>query len=178
MALLPDARVFDAFAGSGRMHHQVWNQASHYVGCDLKWYPDERIAYVADNRRVMRAIDLNRFNLFDFDAYGNPWEQCLILAARRKVAPGEKIGIVLTDGSALKMKLGSMPIALKKIAGLRDNVAGAARLQDSLIDRAIVNLAKSLNCKILKRWQATGKTGAAVVYTGLVLQGLSSPQKC
>ena len=108
--------------------------------------------------------------------YRNPWEQCLILAARRKVAPGEKIGIVLTDGSALKNETWQHANRAQKIAGLRDNVASAARLQDSLIDRAIVNLAKSLNCKILKRWQATGKTGAAVVYTGLVLQGLSSPQ--
>ena len=84
----------------------------------------------------------------------------------------------MTDGSALKMKLpAACQSRSKKIAGLRDNVASAARLQDSLIDRAIVNLAKSLNCKILKRWQATGKTGAAVVYTGLVLQRLIESSK-
>lgn len=172
MALLPEPRVFDAFAGSGRMHRDVWHQASHYVGCDLKWYPDSRVAYVADNRRVMRAIDLADFNLFDFDAYGNPWEQCLILAARRAVRPGENIGIVLTDGSSLKLKLGGMPAALKKIAGLRADVAGASRLQDSLFERAIINLAKALKCSILQRWEAQGKTGAAVIYSGLVLQGL------
>ncbi|HVH77139.1 MAG TPA: hypothetical protein VM755_19655 [Stellaceae bacterium] len=47
----------------------------------------------------MRAIDLAPFNLFDFDAWGSPWEHVAILCARRPVQPGERIGLVLTDGS-------------------------------------------------------------------------------
>ena len=65
------------------MWREVWHEAAAYVGCDLKWYRDERLAYVADNRRVLRAIDLKPFNVFDFDAWGAPWEQVLILIARR-----------------------------------------------------------------------------------------------
>lgn len=69
----PDqAQVFDAFSGDGGMHAAVWHAAAGYVGCDEKWYRDERTTFVADNRRVMRAIDLARFNVFDFDAYGAP----------------------------------------------------------------------------------------------------------
>ena len=87
------------------MWREVWHAAAGYVGCDLKWYRDERLAYVADNRRVLRAIDLAPFNVFDFDAWGAPWEQVLILIARRPLLPGERIGLVLTEGSAFNLKL-------------------------------------------------------------------------
>jgi len=88
-----DARVFDAFAGVGEMHREVWHQAAGYVGCDRVWYRDKRVAFVADNRRVMRSIDLTEFRVFDFDSFGSPWEQIVILAARRPIAPGERVGI-------------------------------------------------------------------------------------
>ena len=65
-----NAAVFDAFAGEGELYREVWAAAASYVGCDLEWYRDERLVYVADNRRVMRAIDLVAFNLFDFDSAG------------------------------------------------------------------------------------------------------------
>ena len=54
------------------MHIAVWNRASHYVGCDLEFYRDERTAFVANNIRVLRTIDLSEFNIFDLDAYGVP----------------------------------------------------------------------------------------------------------
>jgi hypothetical protein len=44
--------------------------------------------FCADNTRVLRAIDLSRFSIFDFDAYGSPWVQAVILADRRRVARG------------------------------------------------------------------------------------------
>ena len=74
------ASVFDAFAGEGRMHAAVWCEAARYVGCDTRFFTDDRPAFVADNRRVLRAIDLAAFNVFDLDSYGSPWEQAYIIA--------------------------------------------------------------------------------------------------
>ena len=74
------ARVFDAFAGDGHMYRAVWSRAAMCVGCDKIHYPDERLAYAADNLRVLRAIDLAPFNIFDLDAHGSPWEQLYIIA--------------------------------------------------------------------------------------------------
>lgn len=165
------ARVFDAFAGSGEMHRAVWHRAGGYAGCDLRHFPDERLAFVADNVRVMRAIDLEAFNVFDLDAYGSPWHQALILATRRKVAKGERIGIILTEGSGLKLKLGGMPRALGQLAGLRGRVAGTARAQDDVTDRALAELAKKMACTVVKRWQAKGKKGSAMRYIAVVLEG-------
>jgi tRNA G26 N,N-dimethylase Trm1 len=87
-ALGEPARVFEAFAGTGVLYRAIWREAASYVGCDLRYFRDGRKVFVADNRRVMRVVDLGAFNLFDLDAYGSPWEQAVILAARRKVAPG------------------------------------------------------------------------------------------
>jgi hypothetical protein len=171
MRVIGPARVFDGFAGSGRMHRDVWKDANHYVGCDMRWYRDERIAYVADNRRVLRSIDLQEFNLFDLDAYGSPWEQIVIIAARRSVSAGELIGICMTDGSGLKLKMGQLPNAMREIARLSGNPSGASRIHDEIIDRSIDGLARRMRCEVVSRWDAQGKTAAAVRYIGLVLRG-------
>jgi len=174
LGAINDACVLDAFAGSGRMFHDVWAQAKSYTACDTEWYKDGRLAYVCDNRRLLRSIDLQRFNVFDFDAYGSPWEQVLILTARRKVASGERIGIVLTDGSSMNLRLNGMPTALKQISGFSSVVAGAGStaLHAEIIDRAITRMAKLMNCQIISRHEATGKTAARVKYIALVMQGL------
>ena len=57
LSVVQPAGVFDAFAGSGVMHRNVWHKASHYCGCDQRHFRDGRLAFVADNRRVLRAID-------------------------------------------------------------------------------------------------------------------------
>src|SRR5882724_8409621 len=99
-AIRPDCTVvFDAFAGTGKMFSEVWKDADRYTGCDLKPQRDSRLMFCADNRRVMRAINLAEFNIFDLDSYGSPWVQAVILADRRRVAPGEQIGLILTEGA-------------------------------------------------------------------------------
>lgn len=173
---VPSPAVFDAFAGRGEMYHDVWVGADRYAGCDKEWHPDERKAWVADNRRVMRCIDLSAYNIFDLDAYGSPWEQAIILSERRLVAAGEMIGVVLTEGSGMKMKQGGLPKGLQVVAGLRDRVAGTAALADEIVDRAIEGLAKRMACRVVGRWQAKGKVGSRMLYIGLVLQGHVAPE--
>lgn len=172
LASVPSPKVFDAFAGSGRMWRSVWRHAQAYVGCDLKWYRDkERRAYVGDNRRVMRAIDLSVFNIFDLDAYGSPWDRALIVADRRAVATGELIGVVLTEGSLMKLKLGKAPNALAELAGIGGGARGMARQYQQIIDRAVSALCERMRCDLVSRIQAEGKTQAGVLYIGLVLRG-------
>lgn len=167
-----DSHVFDAFAGTGEMFKGIWHEAAGYVGCDQDWVRDTRLAYVCDNRRVLRAIDLHRFSIFDLDAFGSPYEQAIIIAARRHVAFGGVIGIVLTDGSGLKVKQGGLPNAMAELADLTGKVSGLARWQDDLIDRCLAGLCRRMNVEIQRRWQAKGSSGAGVRYIGLVLRGL------
>lgn len=172
LSAISEPRVFDAFAGSGRMWRSVWRHAVSYAGCDLKWYRDrERLAYVGDNRRVLRAIDLSEFNVFDLDAYGSPWEQATIVAARRLVKSGEVVAIVITEGSLTKLKLGQAPTALGLLAGVGNAARGMARQYDQIVDRAISTLCARMRCDLVARFQADGKTQSGVKYIGLVLRG-------
>lgn len=172
LAAIPGASVFDAFAGAGRMWRSVWRNAAAYVGCDLKWYRDrDRMAYVGDNRRVLRAIDLAGFNLFDLDSYRSPWDCALIIADRRAVATGELIGIVLTDGSLIGLKLGKTPNALAELAGIASGARGMSHQYHQIIDRAVSALCERMRCDVVQRWQAQGQTQAGVMYIGLVLRG-------
>jgi hypothetical protein len=177
LAAVGEASVFDGFAGEGQLYRRVWHRAKNYVGCDLDWYRDERLLYVADSRRIMRAIDLGRFNVFDFDAYGSPWEHVVILCARRTVRPGERLGLVLTEGSRLKIKFGSLPHALADLASFRRdaNAMGLARAQsyNRILDQALLATAARLQCRIARRWQARTVVGSGhITYVGLVLEGV------
>lgn len=175
MAQIDRPAVFDAFAGSGQMFTAVWHTATAYTGCDLKWARDSRTMFAADNRRVLRAIDLAPFNLFDLDAYGSPWEQALIIASRRRVQPGERIGFVLTERNGFAYKSNVMPIAIRVLTGLKPGVVGLSRKQDDVIRLAIRGLVNRMRCGISAQWVAEGKTGASMRYIGLVLTGIKRP---
>jgi hypothetical protein len=172
------AAVFDAFAGEGRMYHEVWHQAASYCGCDKDWFRDDpRMAFVADNRRVMRAIDLNRFNIFDFDAHGSPWEQLYILAARRPLMQDERLGLVITEGTGLKMNMGGASKALAKLARIKTHLPGMGAARDRLIEVALGRILAMMRAKVERRWQADGDKGSRVAYMGLVLSGQEPEQQ-
>jgi hypothetical protein len=167
------ARVFDAFCGRGEMYRGVWKDAALYVGCDERpWHREDPPRFVADNLRLMRAIDLGRFNVFDLDAYGSPWEQAVILAARRRWAPGERGALVLTDGSAFALGYTHIPPGMRELAGLkgRDGPSTKSHVGD-LMDMARRGWARRASVTIVKIWQAQGQSKAEVVYSALVFEG-------
>lgn len=173
-ALTPEkAHVFDAFAGPGLMFTEVWSRAAGYVGCDERWHADDRCCFVADNRRVLRCIDLAPFTCFDLDAYGSPWEQAIIIAARRpRMKAGERLGLVLTEGTSLYTRFSSIPKAMRQAAGLLPSVAlGAGRLHDELITRALRGVVRRMNGRIVQQWGALGTSGAQMRYLGAVIEG-------
>lgn len=168
--------VFDAFAGSGLMWREVWRHAAGYVGCDKVWHNDGRCCYVGDNRRVLRCIDLSRFTCIDLDAFGSPWEQALIVAARRTLREGERLGLILTEGSwiATRQSLGrisTLPAALMQAAGMTRTPLANERLHVEVISRALAGVAAKLGGQIVKRWEAIGSTASRMRYLGVVLEG-------
>jgi len=174
LAAIPDARVFDAFAGAGKMYSAVWHAAAAYTGCDLRWYRDARTMFVARCERVMRAIDLAEFNVFDFDAYGSPWLPVQILAARRRLAPGERIGLILTDGSGLRLKLGQCPKSLAKLCGLNNaTTPGINRVHDMLIDKALAETCRLMCARIVAQWRHHRPGQSDMKYLSLILEGVA-----
>jgi len=118
------ARVLDVFCGpEGLMWAEAWREAESYVGIDRVWKPeDERRRFVGDNLRILRAIDLAPFNVFDLDAFGSPWKHAVILAERRRWAAGERGALVLTDGGLLGSKLGGKDRGIAELVGTHAGV--------------------------------------------------------
>jgi hypothetical protein len=173
-----NARVFDCFAGEGAMYRAVWHQAAGYIGCDKQFYPhDDRAAYVADNRRVLRAIDLSQFTIFDCDHWGSPWEQLYLIAVRRPLAPGDRMGLVITEGTGLKMNMGGTSKALAKLARIKHHMPGMGAARNDIIERALRRICEIMHASIERRWQADGDKGSRVTYMGLVLLGETVPKQ-
>jgi hypothetical protein len=178
LAAITPARaiVFDAFAGTGVLWGEVWREAAGYVGCDEQWHKDPRCCFVADNRRVMRTIDLNGFTVFDFDAYGSPWDQLGILVARRRrLEVGERLGLVVTEGTWIKTRTKDPVGALRAVLPATVVTPIPASIHDDLIRRALVGTARRLGGEIAAAWWAVGTTGARMRYVGLVVEGRPAP---
>lgn len=163
------AHVLDCFAGSGGFYQTVWKDAASYVGCDRRYFPDERTAFVCDNRRMLRAVDLDAFNVFDLDAYGLPWEQAIIIAARRRAKSGEKIGIVFTE-AGLTYKNNVAATTIVELTGLSSKIAMHRRRQE-IVDACIASLAKRMGATVAQRWQATSINNAAMAYGAAIFVG-------
>lgn len=174
------AHVFDAFCGLGEMYRGAWKNAASYVGCDERpWDPkDERRRFVADNRRVLRAIDLHAFNVFDLDAYGGPWEQLHIIAARRTWKTGERGAVILTDGSTRKTRLGQGSHAMNSLVGAKTLRAFGVSLKSSasMADAALRAWYARAGVVPKKSWMAQslgGDNGGSpgMRYTAVVFEG-------
>lgn len=169
-AIGPDnAVVLDAYAGSGEMHKGIWHRASRYVGCDTEFYRDEREMFACDNRRLFRCLDLSAFNVFDLDAYGSPWELALILAARRQLQEGERIALIITDGSAIAGRLNATSNAFLLLTGTR-MMAGMTRDYERLHTKAIHAVARRMGATLEKHWLLKGR-GARMYYSSVILRG-------
>ncbi len=167
-----EASVLDLFAGSGVIFRSVWVGARKYAGCDLEWHPNQdRLAYSCDNVRLLRHLDLGQFNIFDLDAYGSPWEQATIIAARRKCMPGEKVGVVLTDGSAMRARLGRVEGCLAAMAGMAVGAAGAHRDWISVTGRAVRNMADRMGADVENFWCADGGAKRTMLYSAAIFAG-------
>lgn len=163
------AHVLDCYAGSGGMWRDVWASAAAYVGCDQVWLPQaSHPAYVCDNRRLLRCLVLGGWNVFDLDARGSPWEQAIILAARRKMNAGEVVGLAITDGSMMRAKLGRVERNLARLAGVPVDTPGAHRQWEMLTRSAVAVLATRMHARVTRMWVAEDRP-RGMLYSAAVL---------
>lgn len=189
LARVKPARVLDAFCGpDGEMYRRVWNKAASYVGIDEKWsLKDERRRFVGDNMRVLRAIDLSEFNVFDLDAFGCPWAQAIVIADRRGWKKGERGAIVVTDGAGLNLKLGGMPRPMAELVGMHGFSSQSKMLapcgnKEGLSRMALRGWAKRARVSVVAEWQAYSAKGkgvgaAPMVYIAMVFEGTGAPAR-
>lgn len=122
--------VLDAFAGEGkvweRIQHMLPDHKITYLGIDKKKYsrPD---VIMGDNQKVMRGIDLTKFDLIDLDAFGFPWEQLEICAA---IAPDVPVA-----STAISVTLGPTPYGVLKASGIPEEWAKNKEIPHALFNR-------------------------------------------
>ena len=176
------ARVFDAFCGpTGEMWQRVWREADDYVGVDREWHiTDPRRRYVGDNVAVMRSIDLGRFNIFDLDAFGSPYELLCILLARRPWARDERGGLIVTDGTSGKLRFGQVFGALGALTKFKggNRIAPSAGTARQLQTMALTRWCERARVKPLRMWEVdtpgSGKGSFAMRYVAVVFDGLGA----
>lgn len=156
-----EARVFEAFAGSGAMWRSVWKAAAECVGCDKRpVYDPARALYIEDCARVMRAIDMSGYNIVDLDAFGSPWPQAYVLSARRQLKPGERFAFITTDGGRINAKLASrIEGVMAHLADIDAKAAGASM--------SFVQITKAAADAVARRM------GGEVVWSEVEMNGFS-----
>lgn len=105
--------VLDAFAGDSviwtRIQQLMPDLRVDYLGIDKRKYhrPD---VIMGDNLKVMRGMDLTKFDLIDLDAFGFPWQQLEITAEQAPHVP--------IASTAIGVTLGPLPYGVLKAAGI------------------------------------------------------------
>ena len=110
-------RVLDLFAGAGAMFREIWKEADDYLGIDKRFsrLREDGLCWHGDNLKLLlHAMKEAKWNVFDLDAYNNPW----ILA--RKLLPLIRCNtfiMTLTCGIGRGLKNGKTNGHIRKVSG-------------------------------------------------------------
>jgi hypothetical protein len=170
--------VLDAFCGDGGLWESVWCRAAGYTGIDQKltWPPRFR-RFVGDNRRIMRAIDLQPFNVFDLDAWGSPWTQAITIAKRRSWQRGERGAIVMTDGGSMNTRFGNMPRDMEILLKMNSSPS-SVDLHVTLHERCLLSWSRMAGVKLEQVKTANSKGAGSragsqlMIYTAATFAGV------
>ena len=111
---VPDPNILEAFAGEQRELYHACYEGKPVTSLELK-----KVAgtLTIDNKKFIAAADLSKYNFFDLDAYGSPYELMLNIMKKKT---GEYV-IILTEGLDREMAYGS---GSKLIQTIINNKAG------------------------------------------------------
>lgn len=112
--------VLEFFCGAGESFRSVWHKAQKYTGIDLKSFNDERHTICGDVVDVAKTIDIDKYNIFDLDAYGSPYTVLDILSKRIK--DYKKLAFVVTDGICIDLRMGNVCEGVQALTGLKKGV--------------------------------------------------------
>ena len=164
--------VLEVFCGAGEMYQKVWRKADCYTGIDKRKFFDGRHTICGDAEKAIRVVDINKYNIFDIDAYGSPYN-IISYIVQNRVFDGET-AFVVTDGSAMDLRLGRVSKGLRELSGIKNHVLKkASSIHDELILKVIENIENITGKKATNFMIAKGRTGAAMRYYAFVLSDVA-----
>ena len=167
-------RILDAFCGTGHLHKIAWNSTENYVGLDKKPFDDNRKTFVCNNEKWVKENDLTSFDIFDIDAYGEPfavlWNIC-----NQKLAK-DKLGIVLTDGMARSTQSSTRRVDVLKTMGLCPHLRSGLQWRErrGFFFKMLLACAEKAGYKPLKYLLFERKNKSHMIYFGTVWEKISN----
>jgi hypothetical protein len=114
-------------------------------------------------------VDVDQFDVFDLDAFGNPFECLYIIVNRLKWSRTDRVAVFLTDGTAWNAKRNAQPKGFMHWLGAEHRDKSQYRMRDPFIKTAIIKAAEICGAE-LGQVQAIMKTaGCAMRYIGYVM---------
>lgn len=155
--------VLDIYCGAGEMYNAVWKSAKYYEGIDIKKFDDGRKLHVGDAPQVLKSIDIDKFDVFDIDAYGSPYECLSIIIS--KIMTKKQRHFVITDGIEIDLRMGNVEQFFGLLSGITAlKINNIHKIHDHLIIMILRNIEKKLNTKVSNFSIAKGKTGSGMRY--------------
>ena len=79
-------RVLDVFCRYGEMFNAVYKDAEKYTGIDIdpRCKDDKREVLIGKAEKVLKQIDVNEYNVFDLDAYSDPYQEFIYIVGNLK----------------------------------------------------------------------------------------------
>ena len=124
LEVIGSPRVLDLCAGEGVMFKRVWKDSTNYLGIDKRFSRGEEngICWKGDHSRLLgKAMEMDRWNIIDIDAYSNPW-----LLARKVLKRIETKEFAMTLTCGIKRGLGN-----GKTSGYIRRVSGTNGFSDT-----------------------------------------------
>ena len=173
--LLPP--VLDCFCGQGIMWRQAYHRTPAYLRLDERRMDDARSTILCDNRRFLRhaSTDLDRYALFDIDAYGFPHEQLALICARLTWRCYPVVGIVLTDAANVASEKNAVQNGTLKYLGISRHRGGHVwgGMRRELLDLVIQKTCQDAHASAeqVRYLEAEGKRGtSAPLYIGYLMR--------
>lgn len=158
--------VLDIFCGAGEMYTSIWCQADNYLGIDKKKFSDPRVTIVGDAHNEIKHIDVNQYNIYDIDAYGDPYK---ILGYLSNKINSRKVAFIITDGLEIDMRMGNIHKSMINILNLKNNKINSIHLMhDFYIKKIIDAICEKLNSKASMIQYAKGNKGSGMRYYSFI----------
>ena len=168
MSQIDRQSVLDIFCGTGEMYNSVWHKAMNYQGIDKVKFFDCRNTLCGDADKLIRRVDLTRFNIFDIDSYGSPYE--ILDYLTQTIRPSGDVAFVITDGISIDLRLGRVCKGIRNLVGIENHVLKrASKMHDDIINIIAIEVSKRLKMRISSIRIAKGKTGASMRYWSITL---------
>lgn len=163
-----ERNTLEVFCGAGEMYRSVWHKSDRYTGIDKQKYFDERHTVCGDALKALRLVEISKYNIFDIDAYGSPYEALQYIL--KFVGDHKKVAFVLTDGTNIDLKMGRLSKGMRFFTGLDFHVAKRAHVfHDNFIIDVVNKVCSTLNGNAENLRIAKGNKGSAMRYYSFVV---------